>query len=191
MQLLCFRDRVSPSISLNLCFGTLRSMISVSFPGTHTEIDDLSSLQLVRSNVIPWPISVPSILICASGRERCLLQELSSLVWTAEGDRETACSWCPSGCPSPLFAGLLLPPGKHLQWSSLSVTTSPPAPAVPLTSCAVPFATFGESLVTVKGAIWSKDGKKARRPTCSGLLDPGFLCFGFFFLTFYFILAYS
>ena len=45
-------------------------------------------VQLTRSSVILWPILVHSVLTCAFLMEWCLFQLLSSLLSTAEGNRE-------------------------------------------------------------------------------------------------------
>lgn len=86
---------------------------------------------------------------------------VSSLVSTAEGNRE----------PVPDALGAAALPCFHqdrfTQLETLVISPRPCRSPVPLTSCAFPFATFVKLLVSVRDAMWSKDGRKARRATCS------------------------
>lgn len=160
MQSVGFRDRISPSEFLNLCSGTLVSMMSVSFPGKHTKIDVLPLPQL-KEPCHPLAYILHSDPAWASlngsgvPSRGCLHSSLQQ--------RATeSVSWRP---------GLFIPYRKHfLRWPCPCVTRSSP---VPLTSFAFPsFSMFVKLLVSVRDAVWSQVGSKARRPARSGLPDP-------------------
>lgn len=133
---LCFRDRISLSEFLNLCSGTLLSMMSVSFPDTHTKIDALPLLQLARSSVILWPISREPFQLVPL-MEWSLFQLQPSLVSTAEGNKE------PVLVPGAIFTILEMLPAVAMPWGHPAPLLSPwppvPSPSPCLWVLGMPF----------------------------------------------------